>query len=78
MTEVMPSESGFGSTRTSAQSCTGHGYDDPPDTQLCWPTACAASSRVRLANAAQDAPWSTPSTLSLAQISASIWAGVLD
>ena len=70
--DVTPSESGLGLTRTSAHSCSGHGYVAPPLTQLCCPTAWAASSRVRLANAAQDGPWSAPSTLSLPQISASI------
>ena len=48
-----------------------------PVTQLCWPTTCAASSSVRLANAAQDSPWSTPSMLSCCQMIASISAGVL-
>ena len=73
----MPSEAGFGLTRASAQSCSGHGYGVPPVTQLCWPTTWAASSSVRLANAAQDWPWSAPSMLSCCQMIASISAGVL-
>ena len=74
---MMFGEDGLGSTRTSAHFCSGHGYDVPPVTQLCWPTTCAASSSVRLANAAQDSPWSTPFTLSCCQMIASISAGVL-
>ena len=46
-------------------------------TQLRSPVVWAASSRVRLANAAQEGPWSVPSLLTLPQISASTWAGVL-
>jgi hypothetical protein len=69
-------EAGLGLTRTSAQPATGHGYVAPPLTQERWPTACAASSRVRLANAAQEGPWSASFRLVLSQISASIWAGV--
>ena len=49
----------------------------PPVTQLRSPVVWAASSRVRLANAAQEGPWSAPSLLTSPQISASIWAGVL-
>ena len=74
---MIAGDPGFGSTRTSAHSCSGHGYEPPPVTQLCWPTSWAPSSRARLAKAAQDAPWSTPSALSCCQMSASISAGVL-
>jgi hypothetical protein len=49
----------------------------PPVTQLRSPVVWAASSRVRLANAAQVGPWSVPSLLTSPQISASICAGVL-
>ena len=75
--DVIPGDAGFSSTRTSAQVCRGHGYEPPPETQLWCPTTCAPSSRVRLANAAHDWPWSAPSMLSCCQIIASISAGVL-
>ena len=73
--EITPGDWGFGSTRESTHEWTGHGYVDPPVTQLCWPVACAPDSRVRLANAAQDSPWSAPSVLSFCQISASMADG---
>ena len=76
MTEVTAGEAGFVSTRTSAQAGSGKGYVVPPLTQLRWPTACAASSRVRLAKAAHDGPWSAPFRLVLSQMSASIWDGL--
>src|SRR5262249_56169451 len=72
----MPGDAGLGSTRASAQACSGHGYVVPPVAQLLWPVTWEPSSRVRLANAAQDGPWSAPSTLACCQMTASISAGV--
>src|SRR5215510_15089681 len=63
----MPGDVGLGSTRASAQACSGHGYVVPPVAQLRWPVTWEPSSRVRLANAAQDGPWSAPSTLACCQ-----------
>ena len=45
--EMIPIEAGFGSTRTSAQLCRGHGYEPPPETQLSRPTTCARTSHER-------------------------------
>src|SRR5262249_31589625 len=72
----MPGDAGLGSTRASAQACSGHGYVVPPVAQLRWPVTWEPSSRVRLANEAQDGPWSAPSTLACCQMTASISAGV--
>jgi hypothetical protein len=48
----------------------------PPDTQLSCPASCDPSSSVRLANAAQEGPWSAPSVLAYCQIIDSISAGL--